>query len=440
MRIWHIAETYPPEYGGGASIYIQDVCRVMVSRGHEVRVLCVENAVSEPYALRTDFDGNVRIDRINLPYFKTADPDGWRLGLIRWLKHERRVARILKQLLADWRPDIAHYSATRPLGEECLLAIERAGVPVVGYLHEAWLICPRIMLLRSPTSQACSGPKPVRCVECMYSYYDGSHRRAALKLPWRAMKLGIYPAYRLWRRSLARKSLRGAVAYSRFMERVHRPHLSGPLQCIQPGINLSGLPRELPIRPRTPLRFGFVAGFQQHKGILDVLDASASLKREGHTFELHIWGPNQEKGRAEIASRDLDDRVFLRGVYQPEELWRVYTEMDVAVMATTVCEPFGRVPLEAASTGAPTIAPAIGGIVESIRDDVDGLLFRFRESGDLTRQMRRILEEHGLLERLISNLRPAADSSGSALAIERFYFEVLGSPVVAPEPELAAAG
>ena len=156
LRVWHIAETYPPDYGGGASIYIQDVCRYLASRGHDVRVLCVDNVDGEPYAIRTDYDGDVRIDRVNLPYFKTQDPDGWRLGLIRWRRHERRVSRILNQLLSEWKPDIAHYSTTRPLGEECLLSVQRAGVPIVGFLHEAWLICPRIMLLNSPMSKPVS--------------------------------------------------------------------------------------------------------------------------------------------------------------------------------------------------------------------------------------------------------------------------------------------
>lgn len=438
LRIWHIAETYPPEYGGGASIFVQDLCRSLARRGHEVRVLCVENADDEPYAVRTDFDGEVRIDRVNLPYFKTHDPDGQRLGLIKWRKHERRVGLVINELLSNWKPEIAHYSTTRPLGEECLLAIKRAGVPIVGFLHEAWLICPRIMLLRSPTSQPCTGPKLARCLECVYSHYDRTHLRAALKAPWRLLRQGVCPAYRLSRRKAARRTLAGAVAYSKFMQRTHQSHLRGPVRYVQLGINLSGVPARSPSRPRAPLRFGFVAGFQQHKGIEDVLDASASLKREGLQFELHIWGPNQEDGRSEVASRGLNELVFLRGLYQPEDIREIYSELDVALMATTVCEPFGRVPLEAASVGAPTIAPAIGGIIESIRDDVDGLLFRFRDSGDLARQMRRVLREAGLLKRLIENLQPRHDNGVGVSAIEQFYFEILGSAVTARSAVAAA--
>ncbi len=435
LRIWHIAETYPPDYGGGAAIYIQDICRLLAERGHEVRVLCVENSDAEPYTLRTDYNGKVRVERINLPYFKTEDPDGWRLGLLRWLKHQRRIAQIITALLSEWRPDIVHYNTARPLGEECLTAIHRQGIPLVAMLHEAWLVCPRIMLLRSPASQPCNGPAPARCLECMYSYYDNSHWRAIMKLPWRIAKLGVYPAYRLWRRAAARKHLLGSIGVSKFMTRVHAPHLRGPVQHIPLGINLAVLPSSQVRQRRKPLRFGFVAGFQQHKGIHDILDATASLKREGYDFELHVWGPNQESGAAEVAARGLEDRVLLRGLYQSEDIWNIYAEMDVAIMATTVCEPFGRIPLEAAAAGIPTIAPSIGGITESIRDGVDGLLYRFRDSAHLKRQMQRVLEEPGLVERLIENLQPVPDTKNSISAIEEFYYSALGHK---PQPKLTA--
>ena len=157
LRIWHIAETYPPGYGGGAAIYVQDICRSLADRGHEVRVVCTEDADREPYTLRTEHDAAVRIDRVNLPYFRTHDPDGWRLGLRRWIGHERRIGKLVSSLLSEWKPDLVHYSTARPLGEECLLAIHREGVPIVGFLHEAWLICPRLMLLRSPNAlSACT--------------------------------------------------------------------------------------------------------------------------------------------------------------------------------------------------------------------------------------------------------------------------------------------
>jgi len=103
----------------------------------------------------------------------------------------------------------------------------------------------------------------------------------------------------------------------------------------------------------------------------------------------------------------------------------VYEEIDVALMATTVCEALGRVPMEAAAVGAPTIAPAVGGIPETIRDEEDGLLYRFLDPKDLERQMRRVLEEPGLMSRLLKNVRRPVETADRASAVEDFYFDVL---------------
>jgi glycosyltransferase involved in cell wall biosynthesis len=238
-------------------------------------------------------------------------------------------------------------------------------------------------------------------------------------------KLGVYPAYRLIRRRQARHSLDGAVAYSEFMARVHMPHIAGEVLTVRLGLPPVSI-KHMARPSGRPLRFGFVAGFQPNKGIWHVLDAAASLKQAGFDFELHIWGPNQEGSSGEIAARDLDDRAFLRGMYQSEEIWSIYTEMDVALMATTVCEPFGRVPIEAATVGVPTIAPAIGGITESIRDNVDGLLYTFRDPNHLRYQMERVLGEPGLVERLAQELRRAPDIREMAAEVVEFYLSVLG--------------
>lgn len=427
LRIWYIAESYPPQYGGGASIFVHDVSHVMADLGHEVRVLCMEDNDTEDFTIRTEYNGLIRVDRLNLPYFSRIDPEGWQLGLRRWRRHQQRVFSIIDKQLEEWMPDIVHYNTTRPLGEEVFFAIEHHNVPTVALLNEAWLICPRLMLLQSPNSKPCDGPGVLRCLECMYSHYDGSRARSMIKLPWRVMKLGAYPAYRLWQRRKARKSMIGAVGYSQFMTDMHQPHIPGNVKYIPLGINLDGCPTERTSHLHSPLRFGFIAGFQPTKGIVHILDAAQSLKREGFSFEVHVWGPGQDQGQEEIASKDLQDCVVLRGMYGLDEIWDVYSQIDIAIMATLVCEPFGRVIQEAAAVGVPTIGTRIGGIAEQIRHGIDGLLYEFRNPIDLEAQMRRVLTEPDLLLHLISNLPPVKDTRVMAVAVEDFYYDVLNS-------------
>jgi glycosyltransferase involved in cell wall biosynthesis len=431
LKIWQIAETYPPEYGGGAAMYVRDVCYYLAQRGHDVRVLCAENRDAEPYSLRTDRDGPVRVERLNLPYFRGKDPDGWNLSVSGWKEHAVQTQRVLENTLRDWRPDIVQFHTPRPIDDEAILFLQEQNIPTVAMLHCAGLICPRLNLVRSPLDEACSGPAPLKCLECVYSHHDGSHLKALIKLPWRVLKLGATPYHRVAQRRKMREKVRGVLSVSDFMMKAHQPHLQQAVRHIPLGIDLS-LVTEQKLANRVlesenpRLRFGFMAGFQPHKGIWLILEAAKRLKARGLNFELHVWGPHQEERAHEIESRDLTDRVFLRGLFAPDDKWDVYREVDVVLMATTVVEALGRVVMEAAAVGRPTIAPRVGGIPEMIRHGENGLLFEFLNGDDLETQMARVLEEPHLMEHLRDHLQPPRDTRDAVIDVERFYYEILG--------------
>lgn len=424
LRILHIAGLYPPDYGGGAAVFVRDLCQGMANRGHDTRVVCSASLAARPYTVHTEWDGQVQIERVNVPYF-FKDPEGWQLGLREWIAHEHKIGELLGELVGSWEPDIVQHHAARTFGEVWADVMLARGIPMVAMFHDAWLICPRRFLERSPQSDPCSGPGPIRCLECMYSHYDKRHLKALAKLPWRAWKQGVLQAYRLRRRRRVRTAIAAGIGYSQFMTDMHREHLNGVTRYIPLGINLDGLPTSLRHRPGRPVRFGFVGGFQPIKGVWDILDAADAMKRSGLSFELRIWGPHRQEDLHEITNRNLDNEVVVCGMYSTDEMWSVYDEIDVALMATRASEPLGRVPQEAAAVGAPTIAPAIGGITEQIRHDVDGLLYRFQDKNDLEHQMRRVLTEPDLLPRLISNVRQPPDTREAVVKVEEFYYEVL---------------
>jgi glycosyltransferase involved in cell wall biosynthesis len=361
---------------------------------------------------------------MNLPYFRNEDPGGWMLNIKKWKEHCANVEKVIEPFLSDWQPDLVQYHTPYSLLEECLPSIVKRNIPIVGMTHDAWIVCLRLSLFKSPKDVACEGPSKLKCLKCVYSNMDGTHTKAFAKLPWRIFKLGAYPAYKYFNRVKARKSVSGIVAYSKFMADEHSKVMDGVRQMYL-GIDLTNLPQNFPQRPRKPLRFGFMAGFAKHKGIWDVLDALASLKKKGYKFELHIWGPYQEKNP--FVERDIEDEVKLRGLYKPNEIWDAYSEIDVLLMATRLAESFGRVVQEAAAAKIPTIAPRIGGITEQIRHEIDGLLFNFRDKKDLERQMESLLKEPNLYNKLSSNLWEVINTKDAVHQIEEFYLTILNN-------------
>ena len=266
LKIWHIAEFYPPTYGGGAAIYLQDICRYLTDLGHENRILCVNLEDVEPYKVITDFDGTIQLDRIHIP-FRKRDPSGFHLTSKEWLEHKQKIEVIAEDILQGWQPDIVQFHTPYSLIEECLSNILKRKLPIVGMLHCAWLICPRLDLIKSPTGDQCSGPSTLKCLHCLYSHWDGSNGKSLVKLPWRIAKLGATPASRLRERNNLRKFVNGLVAPSKFMADVHNGFIDGEVKHIPLGIDLTDLPNQVPNRPRNPIRFGFIGGFQDIKGI-----------------------------------------------------------------------------------------------------------------------------------------------------------------------------
>lgn len=438
IKVLNIAELYPPGYAGGAAVYVHDTCKYMAQRGHDVRVLCTESNETPAYTVRAESIENVTVYRMNLPYFRNEDPGGWFLNKKQWEKHGADARAAVEKIFADWEPDLIQFHTPYSLIEECLPGFLEREIPIVGMTHDFWTICTRLGLSRSPTDAICSGPAPLKCFECMYSHWDGSHVKALVKMPWRMAKLGTYPSYRLLSRADLRRRTDGLICYSKCMTDAHRDHIAGPVEHISLGIDLTRLPAPFEGRPRNPLRFGFAAGFVDYKGIWDILDTAASLKAKGYEFEIHIWGPKQSE--APLVERGVEDRVKLRGLYAPEEIWEVYAEMDVLLMTSRWNEPYGRVIQEAAAAKVPSIAARVGGITEQIRHETDGLLFSYRDREDLERQMTKVLERPALVNELASNLWQVINTKDAVVEIERFYMNVLSLKNARPRSANAELG
>lgn len=427
LKVLNIAELYPPGYAGGAALYVHDTCYYLAQRGHDIRVLCTESSNSSEYNVREELIKGVKIYRLNLPYFRDNDPGGWMLNITKWKEHCAKTIQSLEKILADWQPDLVQFHTPYSLIEECLPAFLQRKIPIIGMTHDFWTICLRLGLSKSPTNSICNGPSTIKCLECNYSHWDKTHTKALLKLPIRISKLGFYPAYRLQSRKKLRRYIDGLICVSKFMAEAHQGQIKGDVRHISLGIDLTKLPKPYENRPRSPIRFGFVAGFVDYKGIWDVLDTAVSLKKKGYKFEIHIWGPKQTN--APIIERDIQDVIKLRGLYSPEEIWQVYEEMDVLLMPSRWNEPYGRVTQEAATAKVPSIATRIGGITEQIRDGIDGLLFNYLDREDLEKQMTKVIENPDLIKKFISNLWEVINTKDAVQQIEDFYLEILNKKV-----------
>jgi aminopeptidase-like protein/glycosyltransferase involved in cell wall biosynthesis len=114
----------------------------------------------------------------------------------------------------------------------------------------------------------------------------------------------------------------------------------------------------------------------REKGIGTLLLAASELARTGEASGIHFIhcgdGPDWDEFRQVVGQLHLENTVHLLG-YR-DDLARILPRADIAVVPSVCHEAFSRFALEAMSCGVPVIASRVGGLVELVRDGVDGLL------------------------------------------------------------------
>jgi glycosyltransferase involved in cell wall biosynthesis len=120
-----------------------------------------------------------------------------------------------------------------------------------------------------------------------------------------------------------------------------------------------------------------------------------------------------------------EGRISFRGAFSRDELGRVMSELDVLAVPSRWYENAPGVIFEAFAAGMPIVATNLKGLSEFVKHGENGLLFELENAGDLSRQLRRLCEEPGLLERLLyegnrSGLSPLLLLTGWAAARRRY--------------------
>jgi glycosyltransferase involved in cell wall biosynthesis len=80
--------------------------------------------------------------------------------------------------------------------------------------------------------------------------------------------------------------------------------------------------------------------------------------------------------------------------------------LDVVVVPSIWLENSPLVIMEAQAAGLPVITTNLGGMAEMVRHEQTGLLFARNDVADLTRQLKRLINEPGLVRKLAGGIGP----------------------------------
>jgi GT2 family glycosyltransferase/glycosyltransferase involved in cell wall biosynthesis len=442
MRVLQIVHGYPPHGRGGAELYAESVATRLASGGDAVTVLTRESVADAPeFRLRQEARDGLTLFWINNTFKTTRSFEETYVNA--------SITARASEVIDAVRPQVAHIHHLTCLSTTIVDALARRGIPVVLTLHDYWLMCHRGQLL-DRTLTRCDGPGDAGCARCTGVEdtaplaYAGARllRRIDRALPQvvatRLRGSAERAAAALGSESAARaSSLRRlthmqerfahvsmAVAPSSHVrDRFTRAgFVRAPIVVSEYGVTQTARPaRASAVGP--PLRLGFAGALMVSKA--PHLLAEAVTWLPAGSVAVEIYGAPSAYHGDDAYSRDLDrclshPAITRHGPIAHAEVPRVFASLDALVFPSVWEETSGIGAREALAAGVPVVASRIGGIPETVRHDVNGLLFEPGDAADLARQIRRLVDEPGLLDRLRSGCdapRTLDDDVGTTRAL-----------------------
>ena len=430
MKILKVVHGYPMRYNAGSEVYSQTLCHALADR-HEVHVFTREEDPFTPdFNLRVEQDvedPRVSLHLVNNPRLK----DRYRAEGI-----DRRFAEVIERV----KPDLVHVEHLNHLSTSLPREAFIRKIPIIYTLHDYWLMCPRGQFMQMFPEDAdnlwaaCDGQEDRKCAERCYARYfsgapDETESDIAYWTDWVRRRM------RHVREMSERVDL--FIAPSRYLHDLHRDRFGIParkLVYLDYGFSIDRMKGRTRKSGET-FTFGYIGTHIPAKGIHDLLQAFGQLHGDAI---LRIWGRPNGQVTAALRARALSlphgcaGRVEWLPEYENKEIVRdVFDRCDAIVVPSVWAENSPLVIHEAQQARVPVITANIGGMMEYVQHETNGLLFEHRSVISLAEQMQRLVNDHALAAKLgsrgylLSNTGDIPDIESHVREVESLYRQVI---------------
>ncbi len=175
-----------------------------------------------------------------------------------------------------------------------------------------------------------------------------------------------------------------------------------------------------PAKPKKDFLIAVVGRIAPIKGQIYFLKALSKILRSYPSVKAWIIGgisPGKDSymEELEVWTRRLGLSDAVKFLGNRRDIPELLTQADCLVMPSIAEESFGRVIVEAQATGVPVIATKVGGVVEIIEDQKDGLLVYPKDPEGLAEAVFKILGDH--------NFATSLSKAGRKKVEEKFTLE-----------------
>ncbi len=394
MKILLVTSSFPRWPGDWAGVFILSLARGLVTRGHEVTVLCPH---ARGLPVREEMDG-IQVERFRYAWPESIQTLAYGEGMLHNVRQKR-----LRLLLT------VPYALALGMRMRSL----RAGYDVIN----AHFLIPQAITAR------------VFRVRAVVSLHGSDVNLALLGIGRRLIRFGLSGAPAVTANSIATAAKTAglvgadrvrvipmgvdAAAFSPARQRKRRLGEGGHLKLISVG-------RLIPL-----------------KGQRYLIGALPAIRERVPGATITLVGDGPERISLARYARELGvaDAVQFAGEVPHERIAGLLADHDIFVLASIVTasgetEGLGTVLLEAMAARIPVIGSAVGGIPDIITDGKNGLLVPEQSPAAIMRAVVRIATDAGLRERLTASAELDVEERFSWEAIagqfEKLFSDVIG--------------
>lgn len=398
---------------GGDCTYLLALQHLLERHGHETAIFSMRHPQNLPCAQENYFVDF--LDYTELNRHKNPLNAAKVLGRSIWSFQARRN---IARLIADWKPDIAHFQNIHAyLTPSILGPLKTAGVPVVWTLHDFKLLCPESHFLSNGRI----------CEECRGGRFWRCTKNRCKKNSRAASAVASLEAYIHRALGIARQADR-FIAPSAFLRDKF-------VEFGWPADSFTVLPNFLPDEPAAQVAptgegaYGLYLGtLLPFKGVGTLLHALA--RTAPHPF--HVLGDGESRSELErlVGKLGIRDRVIFRGFLQGGDLEKELAGARYAVVPSECYENLPYAAMELMARGIPVVASNLGGLPELVHDGETGLLFPAGDAGALAEQISRLWNEPELCSALAAKareeIRAKCDATRHYESLVKLYTQTCG--------------
>lgn len=363
MRIVHLIHQFLPYGIGGSEVYVYELSQEQ-RKHHQVAVFSAwRNPELPDYTLHHGFYEEI-------PVFRLVNNYGEVHSFQEGYDHPK-INEIFESFVKEFKPDVVHIHHLSNLSFGIVRILKQMGIPTLMTLHDFWMVCPRGQRLR-PTMERCDRIDLKQCARCIQPWLNGFDHSSKEQ------------------QDDVRKRYHAALETLNNINRLITPSLFLKKEFVKLGIPPTkiifmenGRNRDKyhqgEKKPNGNKRFAYLGSLIPSKGVHVLLEAWKEFKDPDATLTIYgAQAPYDGWDRYGEHLKNLtagDNRIHWKGAYDPMDTANILSEVDTLIIPSIWHENAPMTLQEAQMSGTFVIASRIGGIVEKVIPNENGILF-----------------------------------------------------------------